>query len=83
MFTNRAENRAEIANAGARLILAPDWKTILWSEEERKRGQAWGLQTMSLSIRTERRRFKQGVGIVPTRHAKSACATQEATLGLP
>jgi catechol 2,3-dioxygenase len=39
-------NRVEIANAGARLILAPDWKTINWSEEERKKGQAWGLQTI-------------------------------------
>ncbi len=39
-------NRFEIANAGARLILAPDWKTIVWSEEERKKGQAWGLKTI-------------------------------------
>lgn len=39
-------NRVEIANAGARLILAPDWKPILWTEEERKKGQAWGLKTI-------------------------------------
>jgi catechol 2,3-dioxygenase len=39
-------NRFEIANAGARLILAPDWKPIIWSEEERKKGQAWGLATI-------------------------------------
>lgn len=39
-------NRFEIANPTARLILAPDWKTIVWSEEERKKGQAWGLQTI-------------------------------------
>jgi catechol 2,3-dioxygenase len=39
-------NRFEIANAGARLMLAPDWKPIAWSEEERKRGQAWGLKTI-------------------------------------
>jgi len=39
-------NRVEIANAGARLILAPDWKPIRWSEAERKKGQAWGLQTI-------------------------------------
>lgn len=39
-------NRVEIANAGARLILAPDWKPIVWNEEERKKGQAWGLQTI-------------------------------------
>lgn len=40
-------NRFEIANPTARLIMAPDWKTIVWSEEERKKGQAWGLQTIS------------------------------------
>lgn len=40
-------NRFEIGNAGARLILAPDWQTIVWSEEERKKGQAWGLQTVA------------------------------------
>ncbi|HVX99386.1 MAG TPA: catechol 2,3-dioxygenase [Pseudorhodoplanes sp.] len=39
-------NRVELANAGARLVLAPDWKPIVWSEEERKKGQAWGLQTI-------------------------------------
>lgn len=39
-------NRFEIANATARLIMAPDWKTIRWSQEERKKGQAWGLQTI-------------------------------------
>ena len=35
-------HRIEVANAGARLILAPDWKTVTWSETERKKGQAWG-----------------------------------------
>ncbi|HEY4360818.1 MAG TPA: catechol 2,3-dioxygenase [Bryobacteraceae bacterium] len=39
-------NRVEVANAGARLILAPDWKTIRWTEAERKKGQAWGLKTI-------------------------------------
>ena len=39
-------NRFEIANAGARLILAPDWRPIIWSEAERKKGQAWGLPTI-------------------------------------
>ena len=39
-------NRFEIANPTTRLIMAPDWKTIVWSEEERKKGQAWGLQTI-------------------------------------
>jgi catechol 2,3 dioxygenase len=39
-------NRVEVANAGARLILAPDWKPIRWSEAERRKGQAWGLKTI-------------------------------------
>jgi catechol 2,3-dioxygenase len=39
-------NRFEICNSGARLILAPDWKTIVWDQEDRKKGQAWGLQTV-------------------------------------
>jgi catechol 2,3-dioxygenase len=39
-------NRIEIGNAGARLILAPDWKTITWSQAERAKGQAWGLKTI-------------------------------------
>jgi catechol 2,3-dioxygenase len=41
-----AGNRVEVANAGARLILAPDWKTVTWTEAERKKGQAWGLKTV-------------------------------------
>lgn len=39
-------NRVEIANTTARLVLAPDWKTIRWNEADRKKGQAWGLQTV-------------------------------------
>lgn len=39
-------NRFEIATAGARLVLAPDWKPIVWSEAERKKGQAWGMKTI-------------------------------------
>jgi catechol 2,3-dioxygenase len=39
-------NRVEVANAGARLVLAPDWKPITWTETERKKGQAWGLKTI-------------------------------------
>ena len=39
-------NRVEVANAGARLILAPDWKPIRWTEDERAKGQAWGLKTI-------------------------------------
>ncbi len=41
-----AGNRIEVANAGARLILAPDWRTVTWTEQERKKGQAWGLKTI-------------------------------------
>jgi catechol 2,3 dioxygenase len=39
-------NRVEVSCAGARLVLAPDWKPIRWTEAERKKGQAWGLQTI-------------------------------------
>jgi catechol 2,3-dioxygenase len=39
-------NRVEVCNAGARLILAPDWKPICWTEAERRKGQAWGLKTI-------------------------------------
>ena len=39
-------NRVEVANAGARLMLAPDWKPIVWTEAERRKGQAWGLKTI-------------------------------------
>jgi catechol 2,3-dioxygenase len=39
-------NRVEVANAGARLVLAPDWKPIVWTEAERGKGQAWGLKTI-------------------------------------
>jgi catechol 2,3-dioxygenase len=40
-------NRIEIANPTARLILDPDYETIVWSKEERMKGQAWGLQTVA------------------------------------
>jgi catechol 2,3-dioxygenase len=39
-------NRIEVACPGAHLIMAPDWKPIRWNEAERKKGQAWGLQTI-------------------------------------
>jgi catechol 2,3-dioxygenase len=39
-------NRIEIVNAGARLVLAPDWELITWTEADRKKGQAWGLKTI-------------------------------------
>jgi catechol 2,3-dioxygenase len=42
-----AGNRIELANAGARLILAPDWEPVVWTEADRRKGQAWGLQTIA------------------------------------
>ena len=41
-----AGNRVELANAGARLILAPDWEPVCWTEADRKKGQAWGMKTI-------------------------------------
>ena len=41
-----AGNRIEIANAGARLILDPDWPTVVWTETDRNKGLAWGLKTI-------------------------------------
>ena len=43
---NPSGNRVELANAGARLLLAPDWKVISWTAAERAKGQAWGLKTI-------------------------------------
>jgi catechol 2,3-dioxygenase len=39
-------NRIETVNAGARLVLAPDWELITWTESDRAKGQAWGLKTI-------------------------------------
>ncbi|MQA93409.1 MAG: catechol 2,3-dioxygenase [Streptosporangiales bacterium] len=39
-------NRIELCNPVARLILAPDWRPITWTEAERAKGQAWGLKTI-------------------------------------
>ncbi|GLZ02696.1 catechol 2,3-dioxygenase [Actinomadura sp. NBRC 104412] len=39
-------NRIELCNPLTRLVLAPDWELITWTEEERKKGQAWGLKTI-------------------------------------
>jgi catechol 2,3-dioxygenase len=41
-----AGNRVELANSGARLILQPDWEPVVWTETDRKKGQAWGLKTI-------------------------------------
>jgi catechol 2,3-dioxygenase-like lactoylglutathione lyase family enzyme len=39
-------NRIELCNAGARLVLPPDWEPVDWTEAERAKGQAWGLKTI-------------------------------------
>ena len=39
--------RIELCNAGARLVLAPDLQPVNWTEAERAKGQAWGLQTIA------------------------------------
>ncbi|WP_375489369.1 VOC family protein [uncultured Jatrophihabitans sp.] len=39
-------NRIELCHAGARLVLAPDWQPVDWTEAERAKGQAWGLKTI-------------------------------------
>jgi catechol 2,3-dioxygenase len=39
-------NRIELCNAAARLVLAPDWQPVDWTEAERAKGQAWGLRTI-------------------------------------
>jgi catechol 2,3-dioxygenase len=39
-------NRIELCNPTGRLIFAPDWKPITWTEAERAKGQAWGLKTI-------------------------------------
>jgi catechol 2,3-dioxygenase len=39
-------NRIELCNPCSRLIFAPDWEPITWTEAERAKGQAWGLATI-------------------------------------
>ncbi|MBV9381518.1 MAG: VOC family protein [Streptosporangiaceae bacterium] len=39
-------NRIELCNPVGRLVMAPDWRTITWTETERAKGQAWGLKTI-------------------------------------
>jgi len=40
-------NRIELCNPCARLIFAPDWTPISWTQAERAKGQAWGLATIA------------------------------------
>ncbi|UHC20185.1 catechol 2,3-dioxygenase (plasmid) [Methylobacterium currus] len=60
-------HRVEVANAGARLVLAPDWKPIRWTEAERKKGQAWGLKTIPTF-------HSHGTPPLPGRHGSGADA---------
>jgi catechol 2,3-dioxygenase len=39
-------NRVELCNPLTRLILAPDWRPVSWTQAERAKGQAWGLKTI-------------------------------------
>lgn len=39
-------NRIELCNPTGRLIFAPDWEPITWTQAERAKGQAWGLKTI-------------------------------------
>jgi len=39
-------NRCEIGSGGY-LIFDPDWQPVVWTQAERAKGQAWGLQTVS------------------------------------
>ena len=45
-FYEPGGNRIEIGSGGY-LIFDPDWQPVVWSREERMKGQAWGLQTVS------------------------------------
>jgi catechol 2,3-dioxygenase len=45
-FYEPGGNRIEVG-AGGYLIFDPDWQPVVWSREERTRGQAWGLATVS------------------------------------
>jgi hypothetical protein len=58
---------------GARLMLAPDWKPITWTEAERAKGQAWGLKTIE-SFHTH--------GTPPTVGAEQQSATGDYALVL-
>jgi catechol 2,3-dioxygenase len=44
-FYEPGGNRVEVASGGF-TIFDPDWDPIVWTEQERKTGQAWGLQTI-------------------------------------
>ena len=45
-FLRSASVQTTGCQSGARLMLAPDWQPVVWTETERKKGQAWGLKTI-------------------------------------
>ena len=45
-FYEPGGNRVEIGSGGY-LIFDPDWTPVIWTEADRAKGQAWGLQTVS------------------------------------
>ena len=45
-FYEPGGNRIEVGSGGY-LIFDPDWQSVIWNREERTRGQAWGLATVS------------------------------------
>ena len=61
--------RVELANSGARLIMQPDWETITWTENERKKGQAWGLKQSKHSILMEPHQSAKKVSYFTQGHA--------------
>ena len=54
-------HRIEVANAGARFILAPDWKSIVWSEAERSvpKVRLGATKRLSPSTLMARRRYRE------------------------
>ena len=44
--TNLKEIVSKLPTPTARLILDPDYETVVWNKEERMKGQAWGLKTV-------------------------------------
>ena len=44
--TRRCIQSATFGSCVTMTRLAPDWRTITWTEAERAKGQAWGLKTI-------------------------------------
>ena len=66
-------NRVELCNPCARLIFAPDWAPVSWTQAERAKGQAWAWLRFPRSTRTERRRSNERpAGGAPARRTLSA-----------